>query len=251
VRSALVILLATVMIGPDPTTRVTTDQDTEAVVMVAPSVNDDYYAPVFEQVIDYDVTVVNTIREHTNVVLVVDRATLPYVDGRIPDEHLLVRSVFDIWARDFSPVTGNRAAKFRFQPDYLSPQLGNQIDRSFNRLTDAVGAEFPSTRLRLDGGNFVGNGGNWAIVTERVFSDNPNKSEAWIDRKIRRKTQVTSVAYIPEEPGDTTGHADGMVMWLDADTLLVNEFDEPFRSQVLDPIVEAFAGVEIIEIPVD
>ncbi|MEM7119200.1 MAG: agmatine deiminase family protein [Chloroflexota bacterium] len=75
--------------------------------------------------------------------------------------------------------------------------------------------------------------------------------EAAVDQQLRSATGVAQIAYIPEEAGDTTGHSDGMVMWLDAETLLVNEYDEPFRSQVLGPLETAFPNATIIEIPVD
>lgn len=38
-------------------------------------------------------------------------------------------------------------------------------------------------------------------------------------------------------------------MWAEPDKLLVNEYEEPFRSQVLGELEASLSGVEIIEIP--
>lgn len=223
----------------------------EAVVIVAPSVNDSYYAPLFEQIIAYDIAFVNQVRQHTNVVLVVDSATMSHVRGQVPDANLIEATVNDIWARDFGPVFPNNPVKFRFRPNYMNSLDAAWIENSFNRLIRSLGLPLASSSLILDGGNFVHNGVDKAIVTTRIFADNSNLSEAEVDAQLRSATGVAKVAYIPEEAGDITGHSDGMVMWLDAETLLVNEYDEPFRSQLLDPLQTAFPNATIIEIPVD
>ncbi|MEM7119201.1 MAG: agmatine deiminase family protein [Chloroflexota bacterium] len=223
----------------------------EAIVIVAPSVNDTYYAPLFEQIIAYDIAFVNQARQHTNVVLVVDSDTMSHVQGKVPNANLIEATVNDIWARDFGPVFPNNPVQFRFRPDYMNSFDARWIENSFNRFTRNLDLPLASSSLILDGGNFVHDGVDKAIVTTRIFADNSNLSEAEVDTQLRGTTGVTKVAYIPEEPGDITGHADGMVMWLDAETLLVNEFDEPFRSQLLNPLRAVFPNATIIEIPVD
>jgi agmatine/peptidylarginine deiminase len=225
--------------------------ENEVIVIVAPSVNENYYAPVFDQIIAYDILFVNTVRQHTNVVLVVDSATISYVRGKVPDANLIEASVNDIWVRDFGPAFPNNPVKFRYRPQYLSNGDAAWIENSFNNWTAGMGLNIPTSNIKLDGGNFVHNGLDKAIITTRVFDDNPNQTEAQVDQTIRTLTGITQIAYIPEEALDTTGHSDGMVMFIDANTLLVNENDEPFRTQVLTPIQTAFPNIEIIEVPVD
>lgn len=223
----------------------------EAVVIVAPSVNDSYYAPLFAQIIAYDIAFVNQVRHHTNVVLVVDSATMSHVRGKVPAANLIEATINDIWVRDFGPVFPNNPVKFRFRPDYMNSSDAAWIENSFNRLTRSLDLPLVSSPLILDGGNFVHNGVDKAVVTTRVFADNSNLSEAEVDAELRGATGIAKIAYVREEAGDITGHSDGMVMWLDAETLLVNEYDEPFRSQLLDPLQTAFPNATIIEIPVD
>jgi agmatine/peptidylarginine deiminase len=225
--------------------------ESEVIVVVAPSVNDSYYAPVFDDVINYHIDFVNSTRQHTDVVMVVKADTLSYVQGYIPDENIIVDTINDIWVRDFSPVFPPNPVKFRYRPQYLSNSDAAWIENSFNKWTSDLGLSFPTSPIKLDGGNFVHNGVDKAIITTRVFADNPTMTQTQIDQTIKTLTGVTQIAYLPEEALDTTGHSDGMVMWVDADTLMVNENDEPFRTQVLTPLQTTFPSVNIIEIPVD
>ena len=49
--------------------------------------------------------------------------------------------------------------------------------------------------------------------------------------------------------GGITGHADGMVAWVDAGTLAVACYPEPFRSAVLSRLEAALPDVALVEIP--
>ena len=248
----LFFLLFVVAINPKPAAAAPPSTgESEVIVIIAPSVNDDYYAPVFEQVIAYDVAFVNTVRQYTNVVLVADSATMPHVQGKVPEGNLIEATVNDIWPRDFGPASPNQPVKFRYRPQYLDTSTASWIENSFNKWTASLSLNLTSSNLILDGGNFVHNGADKAIITTRVFADNAELSREEVDQQLRELTGMATIAYIPEEALDTTGHADGMVMWVDSDILLVNEFDEPFRSQVLTPLQAAFPNVTMIEIPVD
>ncbi|MEM7118088.1 MAG: agmatine deiminase family protein, partial [Chloroflexota bacterium] len=167
----------------------------EAIVIVAPSVNDTYYAPLFDEIIAYDIAFVNQVRQHTNVVLVVDSATMSHVRGKVPAANLLEAAVNDIWARDFGPVFPNNPVKFRFRPDYMSNGDAAWVENSFNRLAGNLGLPLASSSLILDGGNFVHNGADKAIVSTRVFADNANLSEAAVDQQLRSATGV-AVAHV-------------------------------------------------------
>ncbi|CAF1246672.1 unnamed protein product [Rotaria sp. Silwood1] len=57
------------------------------------------------------------------------------------------------------------------------------------------------------------------------------------------------IAIIPELPDDTTGHADGMLMWVSNDKILLSQASEPQRTQIMSELEKSFPGVKIIEIP--
>ena len=123
------------------------------------------------------------------------------------------------------------------------------IDESYEDWFSARELTSKKTDLILDGGNLVFNGQDKAITSVRVFADNPQYSQDEIDQMLKELLEVTEIAYLPEEEGDITGHSDGMVMWVEYDRLLVNEYKEPFRTQVLTELEESLSDIEIIEIP--
>ena len=225
------------------------NNDKSVVVMVAPSINEEYYQEIFSEIIEYDINAVNTIYGKDNVVLLVDEATKYLFEGKIPDEAIRVSDVADIWIRDFGTIDTVNEVKFDYKPQYLTNDDSIWIDDSFRDWFDAKNLSSKKTDLILDGGNLVFNGEDKAVTTVRVFEDNPQYSESEIDSMLKNLLQVTEIAYLPEEEGDITGHSDGMVMWAESDKLLVNEYQEPFRSQVLLELEESLSDVEIVEIP--
>ena len=76
--------------------------------------------------------------------------------------------------------------------------------------------------LVLDGGNLIHNG-TVAIVTDKVFRDNTHLSRLEIERAIVR-LGFEKIVFIPTEPGDEIGHADGMCRFVNKHTLLVNDY---------------------------
>ena len=219
------------------------------IVMVAPSINEEYYQEVFDKIIDYDIKAVNTMYGKDNVILLADKATKPLFEGNIPDNALLEADVVDIWIRDFGTIDTATEVKFEYSPQYLTKDDSIWIDDSFEDWYSAKNLSAKKSDLILDGGNLVFNGEDKAVTTVRVFEDNSNYSESEIDLMLKELLQVTEIAYLPEEEGDLTGHSDGMVMWAESNKLLVNKYKEPFRSQVLGILEKSLSDIEIVEIP--
>ena len=141
-------------------------------------------------------------------------------------------AVRDVWLRDFAPVqfTGATVVQFRYQPSYLGRREARRIQEPFARwVQQALGqAMVVESPLVLDGGNVVlepGAGSPRCVVTERVLRDNPGQTEASVGAALVQ-LGAAAVCVIPEEPGDSTGHADGMVAWLAPGVLAVNQLDQ-------------------------
>ncbi|MBI9067571.1 MAG: agmatine deiminase family protein [Salinivirgaceae bacterium] len=133
----------------------------------------------------------------------------------------------DFFCRDFMPVQVSEKdfVQFVFRPEaYLK---GEEL--SF--LTDPFQVELMTPDLIkpryspiiLDGGNVIKGEGK-AIITDRVLNDNryqfPN-DEAIIERlEFDLKCKVI---IIPEYPNEATGHADGLIRFVDANTVFIND----------------------------
>ena len=223
------------------------------VLMVAPRVDDPYYADVFEDVVEFQANVAETMDGRGRVLFIVDRHTWNSLDEACREKLRECRvwgSVYDIWVRDYAPVcVQGRLYMFKYRPSYLDEQEAEWIQNSFKEFLDKHGVEYTTVDLVLDGGNFVYDGEGKLIVTERVLKDNPDMTRDEIISTLKAIPGVDEVAMIPEEPGDLTGHADGMVLWLSPKKLLVNRYEEPFRSRLLKILEEAFPEVEVVEVP--
>ena len=222
------------------------------IVLSAPSVNDSYYASVFDSIISFDVqfaNTVNSIHGTDNVIILTDNATKPYLQAHLPDSILLQANVADIWIRDFSPLVTAKNIKFDFKPNYLSSYDANYIDNSFRNWYQSTGLQYDNNHpLIIDGGNFVWNRKDKAIITERVFTDNPGYTLYQIDSILKNLLNLQEICYLPEESGDLTGHSDGMVMFVDTNKIFVNTYTEPFRTQVLNAISTYLTNVSVTEV---
>ncbi len=130
----------------------------------------------------------------------------------------------DIWTRDWAPIQRHDGVfvSYTYRPDYLRGYQGLVTD--WRKVTG-----LPATRkvadsgLILDGGNVVLHE-KAAIVTEKVFTENPNLSPARVISRLRDAFHLESLVVIPVEPGDLLGHADGMIAWASSSRVLVNDF---------------------------
>jgi len=227
------------------------DSATETLIyLVAPDVNDGYYAEVFDDIVDYQVNFVQSAGEGDRVLIVVNAQTKPYYQGQVPDEALLDGEIADIWVRDFAPLRlSGSSYKFSYAPNYLDGYSSRMIEDSFMLWHSSMGFESETIDFVLGGGNFVYDGQGQAVFTERVYLDNPSMTKDEVASFLLGLSGIEQLAIIPEEEGDITGHSDGMVFWLTPEKIAVNSFDEPFRTEIHSRLNDAFPGVEIIEIP--
>jgi len=90
------------------------------------------------------------------------------------------------------------------------------------------------------------------IITARVFDNNPDYPERNLIAEIKNQLQVEQVIIIPREPKDFTGHADGMVRFINENTVLVNRYSmektyKDFGYNLRGSLRNA--GLFIIELP--
>lgn len=217
------------------------------IVLSAPSIHDPYYHDVFDQIIDFQVRYAKTIIGHDNVVVLADRDTMPYLEGKLPDNILLEANVEDIWMRDFTTVNPLNPIQFTYAPSYFDdePQTPRSTQESFNKFASKHGVTYKHTEYILDSGNVVDNYKGKVVVTERFLEDN-DLAEDEAKEVLKELYGADHVAIIPYDD-EIMGHSDGMVMFVD-DILFANKYEEPFRTQVLQPLKESFPDVTIVEV---
>ena len=130
----------------------------------------------------------------------------------------------DIWMRDFMPflLDDGRLVSYVYGPDYLTGDKYNNLRTKIQSLNDHI-------NLVLDGGNFIRLGGK-AIMTDKIFRENPSKTKPEIIEIIKQKCALNELIIIPRQPYDMLGHSDGMVRWIDENSVLVNDFSNESKS---------------------
>ena len=130
----------------------------------------------------------------------------------------------DIWMRDFMPflLDDGRLVSYDYDPDYLKDDKYSHLRTKIQPLKEHI-------NLVIDGGNFVRLGGK-AIMTDKIFRENPLKTKAEIVETIKQKCALGELIIIPKQPYDMLGHGDGMVRWIDENSVLVNDFTNESKS---------------------
>ena len=221
----------------------------DLIVLAAPSVHNDYYADVFADIIAFDIAYAQAVLGKDEVRVLVDADTRPYFEGKVPEDILVKASVKDIWLRDFATVNPYDPIQFRYTAASLDgvQYEADFIQSSFNDFVGERGITFPTTNLLIDGGNVVDNYAGRAVTTTRFLEDNGFTKDEGV-AALKELLDATEVAILP--PDDPAlAHSDGMVMFIEDNVLVVNEYDEPLRTEIITELTSAFPGVELIEVP--
>lgn len=130
----------------------------------------------------------------------------------------------DIWMRDFMPflLDDGHLVSYDYDPDYLKDDKYSHLRTKIQPLSDHI-------NLIVDGGNFVRLGGK-AIMTDKIFRENPSKIKSEIIETIKQKCALNELIIIPRQPYDMLGHSDGMVRWIDENSVLINDFSNESKS---------------------
>ena len=156
----------------------------------------------------------------------------------------------DIWARDYMPVRtkSGKYISFRYEPSYLvdDPQL-----RTNYKADIAPHFNLPITysNINLDGGNVVYSPSKTkAVITDRVFTENPEaeRDKLIIELECLFEAEIT---VIPSLKSDVTGHADGVVRFVDENTAVGNA--SPYKNGYEQKVKRALKkhGISVVDFP--
>lgn len=152
---------------------------------------------------------------------------------------LQTKDVQDIWIKDWAPIlTSGNAVKAFYSPNYF-----DQKEKKYAHLDDMVGFELikflnkdeiklscNNKRLILDGGNLIQNGQGLAITTNRIIAENESCSINQIQEIFKKRMGIDRLIFVPVEPGDVTGHVDGMIRFIDAQTIIVGAYESDYKE---------------------
>lgn len=159
----------------------------------------------------------------------------------------------DLWVVDFMPlqVRQDYFLQYKYDPDYLKTKKEQPSKTDPAKVCDEIGIVPNKVSIVLDGGNIV-KCKNKAILTTKVFRENSSYSEHNLIAEIKNQLQVEQVIIIPQEPKDFVGHADGMVRFIDEDTVLINQYPKNKTYQDFGYCLRwslRNAGLHYVELP--
>lgn len=162
----------------------------------------------------------------------------------------LLAGTRDVWATDFLPaqVSDRLFVKFQYSPDYLKGferlRTGDEICRQLSNL-----GTIRNSDIVLDGGNVVASTSR-AILTDKIFRENPRRPLAEICGQLVRLLRIEECIVVPQEPHDPLGHADGCVRFVDDQRVVINDYSvvDPGYGRVLEAILQDH-GLECHELP--
>ncbi len=173
----------------------------------------------------------------------------------------IITGTKDIWCRDYMPLIGSHGqlVRFIYHPSYLDKNKKDRasitnVDNILTTTYEVSGKsmsrwQYIKTNIKLDGGA-IEVLGNQGIISSRIFKENnTNSLELLVD--IKRLLGLQKITVVPEYPDDFTGHVDGLVRFIDHNTVLINNLsnEEPeewiinFKSSLHN------AGYKMEELP--
>lgn len=178
-----------------------------------------------------------------------ERLTKVLQDLKIPYDYL--PNTKDIWARDFMPIQISKDdfVQFTYDPDYLKPMKYQHLRSDTVEVCRNIDLVPKKSSIVLDGGNII-RAASKAIICDKVFSENQHLSKSQLTDALLDLLETDQIIFIPWDRNDFTGHADGMVRYIDNNTVLINEptNENPEIEKQLRSILKD-ASLDIIEIP--
>jgi len=131
----------------------------------------------------------------------------------------------DVWTVDYMPVQTelDKFVRFTYNPSYLQTKKLLETISDVDTICSSIFIDTVKTDIILDGGN-VTHWTNKVIMTDRVFKDNPSYERKQLIKELYDLLQVDKIYFVPEQPGDFTGHSDGMVRFVDENTVIINDY---------------------------
>jgi len=163
----------------------------------------------------------------------------------------LLPNTKDIWAVDYMPIQirTNKFVKFVYNPNYLKSKTLQKTISDVDVICQQIGIETAKSTIKLDGGNVI-KGHNKAILTTRIFIENTAYNPKRLKDELSNLLEVDQIIIVPEHPHDFTGHADGLIRFIDDKTVLINDFskgEHKYNEALECSLIKA--GLNFVKIP--
>ena len=166
-------------------------------------------------------------------------------------KYAFLKGTKDIWCRDYMPIQteSGKFIQFKYDPSYLKGNKEWEASRSdVKEVCRVNGIEAQFSDINLDGGNVLICDGR-AILSNRIFSENSNWDKEKLVNELSKLLEC-EIIIIPAENDDMTGHADGMVRFVNRNTILGNKLANEYKywREGMEKVIEQY-GLKYIDVP--
>ena len=166
-------------------------------------------------------------------------------------DYRLLKGTKDIWCRDYMPVQteSGKFIQFTYNPSYLKGKKEWEKSRSdVQDICKQNNIDATFSDINLDGGNVLICDGR-AIISDRIFSENPAKDKDSLINELSKLLEC-EIIIIPAENDDFTGHADGMVRFVNRNTILGNRMADEYKywQKSMQKVLETY-NLTYIDVP--
>ena len=223
----------------------------ELILLASPVSGDAYYADVADDIFDFHIAYAKQIQQHDDVLILADEEFYDDYVAALGKDSVLKASMLDIWMRDFAPSNATHPVMFRYT---AVAQSGSQKDaddvqEALAVLAEDAGLFFEESDLLNDGGNFVDDYAGNIVISKKFLRDN-NLSEEQAREKLTAFENIQNVAFIEADEQGGLEHADGVVSFVDVNTLIVNSYpeDKEYAQQLKADLRRGLPNVKIHDI---
>ncbi len=146
-------------------------------------------------------------------------------------------------------IAADKFVQFNYAPDYLQTIALRKTISDVDAIFNTINLHPKKCNLKVDGGNVI-RSSNKVLMTEKVFKENKHLSKMEVIKQLKEAFEIENLFFVPYEKDDIIGHIDGMVRFIDDNTVLINDysFDKSDFPKALKTSLRN-AGLEWKELP--
>ena len=227
----------------------------ELIVLASPQSEDTYYAKMVDDIFDFHINYAKQIIKNGDKVLILtDKYLYSNYVKAIGQNHVVIAPMQDIWMRDFSSVDPDQPTLFRYTAagqggTKKAQAISDDVQSDFKLYSQKAGLKFIQTQLLNDGGNWVEDGFGNVVISTKFLSDN-RLSEKVAREKLIALTNAKHIAFIDADEQGGLEHADGVVSFVDQNTLVMNSYpeDPDYTKKLKADLIRGIPNIKIHEI---
>jgi agmatine deiminase len=222
----------------------------ELIVLASPASDDPYYAEMQNDIFDFHVAYAKKIMKRDDVIILTDKKLYNDYVKALGADHVAIAPMPDIWMRDFTTANPTKPVMFRYTAAGQGKQADSDaVQEELASIAEKAGLNFVESDLFNDGGNFVDDYAGNVVVSKKFLRDN-HLDEDTAREKLRALTDAKNIAFIEADEQGGLEHADGVVSFVDTNTIMINSYpeDAAYAKQLKADLQRGLPGVQIHEI---